>query len=238
MNYDLWISISNYVIAGGIILTALGGFGNFKFTKLSSNLKDQKNTTEKIELNSRIDSLLTNQGKLSEQLDPFVEYAKELYPNKNLEEALTQLRSDIKNQNIKIEDLESDLGNAKEEIHKPPKLEFIEHKITTENGQVKVLIILKPNKHVQLGELEFTVTLANMEDDSQILSIATDPEFGDYHIIGPYLNKTSTNLKQAKLKYKLAGYVEFPNIAVVLNKEANLIIEGNHELKAVNIKMK
>lgn len=207
----------------------------------SGEVKELKNRNA--ELRDKVDELLTKQTELKTQLEPFIEFAQKTYPNTDVNEALSRLQEDIEKQKIKIEgtdkkvnELEKDVTSTKE-MASPVKLVFHKQQLTEQGNTFKLLLIFQTSKLAPLGELDFTVTCEDMSGSTQILEIKTEPEQGDYYIIGPYMNKISTNKVQAKIKYRPAGVVEFPNIVVILNKKGNVTVEGNYELKATKIKL-
>jgi predicted RNase H-like nuclease (RuvC/YqgF family) len=205
----------------------------------SGEVKELK--SRNIELKDKVDELLIKQNELKGQLEPFVEFAQKTYPNTGVNEALSKLQEDIEKQKVKIEGtdkkvntLEKDVATTKE-MASPAKLTFHQHRVVKDEKGYKLTIVLKSTKLIQLGELDFTVTCEDMSGDTKILSIGTEPE--NYYIFGAYEFKISTNNVQAKLKYKPAGVVEFPNVVVVLNKKGNVVIEGNYDLVPTRVQL-
>lgn len=243
------------VVVGGLI----GAVGTYLHNKSSSDtsirIEDgvNKNTgigeitnEEVIQLKDQVNELLINQSSLKHQLEPFVLFALKKYPQKDASKALALLKEDIENQNFKIDaaydkvkSLETEVEVAKD-MSSPAKLTYFNYKGVQENNRYKLIIVLKPSKAEQLGELEFTVTIINKVDDSQILSITSDAADKDYvnYIFGPELSKISTNNKQAKIKYNPAGATNKITVVVYLNKKSNVKIEGNYDLKPTAIVLK
>jgi hypothetical protein len=248
------------IIFIGAIIAVLGGlvtaFGTYLHNKKSSEKSDriEKGVNKNIdigemtsgevrelkernmELKDKVDELLIKQSELKGQLKPIIEFAQKTYPNTDVNEALSRLQQDIEKQNVKVSTLEKDVATTKE-MAAPAKLVYHKHELTKVGNAYKLVLILRSRKLISLGELDFTVTCEDMSGNTQILEIKTEPEFGDYYIIGPYQHKISTNKVQAKLKYKPAGVVEFLNIVVILNKKGNVTVEGNYDLEATKIEL-
>lgn len=88
------IFISNILIVVGIVLTAVGTFGNYYYNDKLSEEKDKIAVEEKKELTNKIDTLTSAATSLEGKLKPFETLANTLYPSLKLEEALEKLRQD------------------------------------------------------------------------------------------------------------------------------------------------
>ncbi len=96
MKPEILQTISNFVIFGGAILAALGGFGSQYFGKQIADTEKEKNDEDQKILEKNIDDLLEGNETLKERLIPFEKLASEIHPTLKLDAALTQLKEDFK----------------------------------------------------------------------------------------------------------------------------------------------
>jgi hypothetical protein len=95
MRPELYQNISNILIMIGIVITAVGGYGSYYFGKKGDEQKDELNQRNTIELNTKIENLISGNDTLIKELQPFKEFAKSLYPNENEDKALDKLKTDF-----------------------------------------------------------------------------------------------------------------------------------------------
>lgn len=130
MNPSILQNLCNIFIVIGVIITGLAGFGNFYFGKKIAELKDRKTAEEKVELNSKIESLLKGNEELKTSLEPFKDIAKEKFPNENVQNALNRLSEELHSLNKKTEKTAFKIESSE--------------KSKTPSGEYETKIILKP----------------------------------------------------------------------------------------------
>lgn len=217
----------------GSVMTAIGTYlhnksSSEKSTRIDEGVAHLKQ--ENLELKSKANELLKSQTDLKSQLDPFIDYAIKAYPNLELKDALTKAQQDIAT-------LEEKLA-ATAEMAKPVELVYDSFEVIRKETYYRIVITLSTTKHAQLGELEFTVTLENMDGPAQIIKLEPVAEEGSYQIFGAFYENYSTNRKQAKCKYSPASIVRHPKLVVVTNQLDNLFIEGNYNLERTRIQVR
>lgn len=99
MNPNTLQTISQIVIATGIVLTALGGFGSYYFGKIKDSIKDEQAQIE-------IDQAKNERKEIVDILEPFTKIATQKYPNETDSNALTKLATDISNLEKKTKEIE------------------------------------------------------------------------------------------------------------------------------------
>lgn len=87
--------IFNVLIFAGVLLTAVGGLGAYHFGKKSEEIKEDSLKTQTETFSGQIGNLVEVNSKLNDQLEPFLEYARKLYPNESDSTALDKLRKSI-----------------------------------------------------------------------------------------------------------------------------------------------
>jgi hypothetical protein len=100
------ISFSNVAILTGVILSGVGGFGAYYFGKKLEKEKDKETEVSERELKGTIDQLSNDARALKEQMKPFEQIAKTLYPNMQLEAAMAKLQEDVVTYQKRTRDLE------------------------------------------------------------------------------------------------------------------------------------
>ncbi len=89
MNPQTVHTIFQWIVAGGILLTAVGGIGSLRYGKKVDIIKEQQSQ-------ATIDQATAERVELKELLEPFVDYAKQQFPNEDIERALDMLASQLK----------------------------------------------------------------------------------------------------------------------------------------------
>jgi len=88
-------TVSQIAVLVGAVLAALGAFGSAYFGKQADRAKSTRNQAEQAQLHTQIDSLVSGNEKLREQLQPFVEIAKQKFPALGPEEALDKVKESL-----------------------------------------------------------------------------------------------------------------------------------------------
>ncbi len=120
MKYEFYQNLSNLFILIGVLLTALGGYGSYHFGKKSDKQKENSNEVVSQQLTGKVDSLLKGNSELKEQLLPFQEFAKNLYPSETNEKALKKLQEELQSTKRFVSSenaiIKGELQNTKDEL--------------------------------------------------------------------------------------------------------------------------
>lgn len=87
----------------GLFLTVVGSIGKSILDNKQNKIVDKN----RINQSKKIDTLIVNVETVNKQLEPFAEFAKQKYPDKELDVALEMLKSDIESTKIRMDSLET-----------------------------------------------------------------------------------------------------------------------------------
>ena len=210
-------NLSQILIFVGVVVSALGGLGNYYFGDKVQALKANKAQQQENLLNGKIQTLVDNGQKLQDQLDPFIKMATQSYPNDDLQTALKKVQEDL---------------NKVEELAKPPKLTYLSHVITHTDEGVTVELVFKPSKNEHLGNIVFLVSVLATAD-TVIKDLWPSLEGGAFQT-GKDSKLIENNGKKARLIYSLIS-VGNPTIELKLSSLTTIRIEGTHGLEPFEI---
>ena len=89
MNPNTLQTICQWVVALGVVMTAFGGLGSFYYAKKVEKIKVQ-------EAHQELAKAGTERAELKSLLEPFVNYAKQRFPEQDTKEALEKLAGELK----------------------------------------------------------------------------------------------------------------------------------------------
>lgn len=110
MNPSTLQTLSQIIIAVGVALTALGGFGSYYYGKIKETRKDEQAQEE-------IDDAKRERKEIYDLLEPFTEIANQKFPDETDSTALSKLASELSNLKKKTKELEKRIT--------PPKLSSV-----------------------------------------------------------------------------------------------------------------
>jgi hypothetical protein len=133
---ETYQNISNIVIAVGVVLTALGGYGSYYFGKRLEAEKDAEAKGKEQRLVAQVDNITASAKTLEAKLGPFEKLATTMYPNLKLEAALEKLRQDTADLRRKTEMMER--RAAPRVLSDEQKQRFVEFLKAAPKGKVAV----------------------------------------------------------------------------------------------------
>lgn len=95
MSFQLLQTISTILIFFGVVITGIGGFGQYYFGRKIENEKDRLNIEAEQKLNEKIDVLIKGNDELKENIKPFEELARLKFPDEDVNTALSNLSKEI-----------------------------------------------------------------------------------------------------------------------------------------------
>jgi hypothetical protein len=95
MDFNSFQTLSAVAVLVGVLITGLGGFGQYYFSKKIEQQKDSLSQKNEFVLNNKIDELLKGNELLKERIKPFEEIAEAKYPTENINIALEKLKNDM-----------------------------------------------------------------------------------------------------------------------------------------------
>jgi len=152
---------------------------------------------------------------LEETLEPFVEVARNRFP---------QLET-----RVALERLQEELAEVRQ-LAEPPEMVFESHQLQRSGEGRFLLIKFGRSKDVPLGSLQFTAALLS---DSKVRILEFEPAQSSMNT----QSQISEDGTSARLGFALPGS-EDPVIKLLLSGAAQVKIEGNHDLKPVLVDVK
>jgi len=156
VNYEIFQTVSHFLILAGIIITALGGFGGYYFKKKADYRRAQTALNQENIPKEEIDTLLEERIDTHSPPIPYEEMARTQSTDKEIKEALTRdlyevsarthqndliasLKKIIQGKNIKVGSLVNTIDSLKKHVtHLENEQEELTNKINTLNNELNL----------------------------------------------------------------------------------------------------